>query len=256
MWFFPFVYLFLLLSHFFCCCCAIICSCLTRERETKKRNPPRCFALKKWKRNSIRKIRLPDLSLSDFDQKKICPMASSVSTKTKVTGGSQSKSFLQTDNVFLYVPNIIGELNKEKKGTRFSSFQSFLLGYLRVLLSVISFYFMPTHPNITVVCYLTSGFLDALDGHAARALGQCKWRREMFSRYLEDFRYEIWCDVWHAGWSMFDDVFMLCFGDVLSQVGAVLPTLGSYWCRQSLVAFTCVKRSSSKKDWKRISWIV
>ena len=101
-------------------------------------------------------------------------MASSVSTKTKVTGGSQSKSFLQTDNVFLYVPNIIGELNKEKKGTRFSSFQSFLLGYLRVLLSVISFYFMPTHPNITVVCYLTSGFLDALDGHAARALGQCK----------------------------------------------------------------------------------
>jgi phosphatidylglycerophosphate synthase len=33
---------------------------------------------------------------------------------------------------------------------------------------------MPTHPNVTVTCYLTSEFLDALDGHAARALGQCK----------------------------------------------------------------------------------
>lgn len=97
-------------------------------------------------------------------------MASSVSTKSKVTGESQAKSLLQTDNVFLYVPNIIGE-RREKF---LQSFDEFLLGYARVLLSVISFYFMPTHPNITLVCYLTSGFLDALDGHAARALGQCK----------------------------------------------------------------------------------
>ena len=35
---------------------------------------------------------------------------------------------------------------------------------------------MPTHPYITVFCYLTSEFLDALDGHAARALGQSKNR--------------------------------------------------------------------------------
>ncbi len=33
---------------------------------------------------------------------------------------------------------------------------------------------MPTHPKITIFCYLTSEFLDALDGHAARALGQSK----------------------------------------------------------------------------------
>jgi hypothetical protein len=37
---------------------------------------------------------------------------------------------------------------------------------------------MPTHPSITIVCYLTSEFLDALDGHAARALGQCKLMAE------------------------------------------------------------------------------
>ncbi|CAF0764709.1 unnamed protein product [Didymodactylos carnosus] len=47
-----------------------------------------------------------------------------------------------------------------------------LYGYVRVFLSIVSFYFMPTHPKITLICYLTSQFLDALDGHAARALGQ------------------------------------------------------------------------------------
>jgi len=31
---------------------------------------------------------------------------------------------------------------------------------------------MPTHPKLTIFCYLTSQLLDALDGHAARALGQ------------------------------------------------------------------------------------
>ncbi len=54
----------------------------------------------------------------------------------------------------------------------------FILGYLRVFLSIASFYYMPTHPSITIVCYLTSEFLDALDGHAARALGQCKLMAE------------------------------------------------------------------------------
>jgi phosphatidylglycerophosphate synthase len=33
---------------------------------------------------------------------------------------------------------------------------------------------MPSHPKITIFCYLTSELLDALDGHAARALGQSK----------------------------------------------------------------------------------
>jgi CDP-diacylglycerol--inositol 3-phosphatidyltransferase len=86
-------------------------------------------------------------------------MASSVPTKPKVTEESQKtgslKAFFRTNNIFLYVPNIIG--------------------YIRVILSIASFYFMPTHPNLTVVCYLTSGFLDALDGHAARVLDQCKF---------------------------------------------------------------------------------
>jgi hypothetical protein len=44
-------------------------------------------------------------------------MASSVSTKT---GESQQKSLLQTDNIFLYVPNIIGEQEKNL-GNQFNS---------------------------------------------------------------------------------------------------------------------------------------
>jgi len=87
-------------------------------------------------------------------------MASSVSTT-----GDSFKSLLQTNNVFLYIPNIIG--------------------YVRVFLSIVSFYFMPTHPNIAVGCYLTSGFLDALDGHAARALNQCTKFGAMFDMLVD-----------------------------------------------------------------------
>jgi CDP-diacylglycerol--inositol 3-phosphatidyltransferase len=51
------------------------------------------------------------------------------------------------------------------------------LGYIRVVLSIVSFYYMPTNPTITVICYLTSQFLDAFDGYAARALGQSKLKK-------------------------------------------------------------------------------
>lgn len=57
-------------------------------------------------------------------------------------------------NVYLFVPNLIG--------------------YARVALMFIAFYFM-TNPDmyqITVACYLLSQLLDAFDGHAARMLGQ------------------------------------------------------------------------------------
>jgi len=58
-------------------------------------------------------------------------------------------------NVFLFVPNLIG--------------------YARVILMFVAFYFMtnPAMYQITVACYLLSQLLDAVDGHAARLLGQC-----------------------------------------------------------------------------------
>ena len=40
---------------------------------------------------------------------------------------------------------------------------------------LVSFNYMPTDMTIAVSSYLLSQFLDAFDGHAARALQQCKF---------------------------------------------------------------------------------
>lgn len=56
------------------------------------------------------------------------------------------------ENIFLFVPNIIG--------------------FGRVILAIISFYFMPTHCVLACTCYITSALLDAFDGHAARYFNQ------------------------------------------------------------------------------------
>jgi len=57
-----------------------------------------------------------------------------------------------TMNVILFVPNLIG--------------------YMRVFLALLSFYFMPTDYIFASTCYIVSGLLDAFDGYAARKLGQ------------------------------------------------------------------------------------
>uniref|UniRef100_A0A3P8Q7P0 CDP-diacylglycerol--inositol 3-phosphatidyltransferase n=1 Tax=Astatotilapia calliptera TaxID=8154 RepID=A0A3P8Q7P0_ASTCA len=59
---------------------------------------------------------------------------------------------METENIFLFVPNLIG--------------------YARVVLALISFFLMPCCPWPAVFCYLLSALLDAFDGHAARALNQ------------------------------------------------------------------------------------
>ncbi|KAK9892511.1 hypothetical protein WA026_020499 [Henosepilachna vigintioctopunctata] len=56
------------------------------------------------------------------------------------------------ENIFMFVPNIIG--------------------YARVILAVISFYFMTTNCGIAITCYIISALLDAFDGHAARYFNQ------------------------------------------------------------------------------------
>nr|XP_021403365.1 CDP-diacylglycerol--inositol 3-phosphatidyltransferase [Lonchura striata domestica] len=56
------------------------------------------------------------------------------------------------ENVFLFVPNLIG--------------------YARILLAAVSFWLMPTRPGPAAACYGAAALLDAVDGHAARALGQ------------------------------------------------------------------------------------
>ncbi|XP_077298509.1 phosphatidylinositol synthase [Arctopsyche grandis] len=56
------------------------------------------------------------------------------------------------ENIFLFVPNLIG--------------------YARIILALISFYFMPTNCVLACTCYVVSGLLDAVDGHAARYFNQ------------------------------------------------------------------------------------
>jgi len=58
----------------------------------------------------------------------------------------------QKENVFLFVPNLIG--------------------YTRILLAAMSLHYMSYHPKYCTVAYCVSQLLDAVDGHAARALGQ------------------------------------------------------------------------------------
>ncbi|XP_032183758.1 CDP-diacylglycerol--inositol 3-phosphatidyltransferase isoform X1 [Mustela erminea] len=56
------------------------------------------------------------------------------------------------ENIFLFVPNLIG--------------------YARIVFAIVAFYFMPCCPLTASSFYLLSGLLDAFDGHAARALNQ------------------------------------------------------------------------------------
>lgn len=58
-----------------------------------------------------------------------------------------------TKNVFLHLPNLIG--------------------YLRILLNVIGFYYIQTNYRIAATCYIFGTLLDTVAGYAARKLNQC-----------------------------------------------------------------------------------
>ena len=69
------------------------------------------------------------------------------------TNKANHDSSRQTQSVFLFVPNLIG--------------------YLRVVLAIAAFYYI-RQPLLFLPLYAGSCLLDALDGTAARALGQGK----------------------------------------------------------------------------------
>ncbi|XP_055389672.1 CDP-diacylglycerol--inositol 3-phosphatidyltransferase [Condylostylus longicornis] len=58
----------------------------------------------------------------------------------------------EKENIFLFYPNIIG--------------------FARIFLAIISFWYMPTSYIISGWCYIISVGLDAIDGHAARHFNQ------------------------------------------------------------------------------------
>lgn len=49
----------------------------------------------------------------------------------------------------------------------------FLVGYARIVLAILSFYFMPTDYIVATIMYLLSVLLDEFDGYAARYFNQC-----------------------------------------------------------------------------------
>ena len=78
-------------------------------------------------------------------------------------------------NIFLFVPNLIGMLEYYTcPPSRYNAplLSLLMLGYTRVILAIVSLYYMPFDPLIAGVLYLLSGLLDAFDGYASRALDQ------------------------------------------------------------------------------------
>lgn len=77
-----------------------------------------------------------------------------------------------SENVFLFVPNLIGMSDPlEPRTSRFNVWCAWL-GYARVILAGLSLHFMSYHPKYCTLAYSISCLLDAVDGQAARALGQ------------------------------------------------------------------------------------
>lgn len=123
-----------------------------------------------------------------------------IKKKIKMPTSSANK-----ENIFLFVPNIIGtywipaeiislkvifsliispscnaisqplpiNFSYKMYTFMFSSLQP-RTGYGRIILAVIAFYFMRTNYIIAGWCYIISALLDSVDGHAARAFNQSK----------------------------------------------------------------------------------
>lgn len=77
-----------------------------------------------------------------------------------------------SENVFLFVPNLIGMSENFELRTSRVNVVSMRLGYTRVILAGLSLHFMSYHPKYCTLAYSISCLLDAVDGQAARALGQ------------------------------------------------------------------------------------
>lgn len=77
-----------------------------------------------------------------------------------------------SENVFLFVPNLIGTASCPLLTHPWVYKVPYLPGYTRIILAGLSLHFMSYHPKYCTLLYSVSCLLDAVDGHAARALGQ------------------------------------------------------------------------------------
>ena len=125
-----------------------------------------------------------------------------------------------------------------------------MTGYGRVILAIISFYFMRTNHIIASWCYIISALLDAVDGHAARYFNQAQL-----------------CNVRSVDWSCWYYVSFSCIMYILSFILILVSIKHGYWhlvatgyicirlfCkeRQVINSLTCLKIQL----WKYITLIV
>lgn len=75
-----------------------------------------------------------------------------------------------SENVFLFIPNIIGRYLRPC--ISYPRVNIMPAGYTRVILAGLSLHYMSYHPKYCTIAYVISCLLDAVDGQAARALGQ------------------------------------------------------------------------------------
>ena len=80
----------------------------------------------------------------------------------------QSTSEEQQENIFLFIPNLIGLWHPPISSPPTNTD----LGYFRIVLALASLYYMPLHPRTCCLLYTISCLLDALDGYTARIYQQ------------------------------------------------------------------------------------
>lgn len=77
-----------------------------------------------------------------------------------------------SENVFLFVPNLIGAYPIRMDICHAILTTPPFIGYTRVIMAGLSLHYMNYHPIYCTLLYSLSCLLDAVDGQAARALGQ------------------------------------------------------------------------------------
>lgn len=87
-------------------------------------------------------------------------------------GVSPKQESQPSENIFLFIPNIIGMSLKLQAICAKDKKSYPAAGYTRIILAIASLYYMPLHPRTCSLLYSVSCLLDALDGLAARYFQQ------------------------------------------------------------------------------------
>jgi CDP-diacylglycerol--inositol 3-phosphatidyltransferase len=92
-----------------------------------------------------------------------------------VIQGEQVTPARSNENIFLFIPNLIGKFAHHHLFFFEKINNTPNVGYTRIILASLSLYYMPWHPKVCVSLYCISCLLDAVDGNAARYYNQCEF---------------------------------------------------------------------------------